>query len=166
MSIQYQKDLMNYFRKNQDKILNNEKPDSFSRQIKPLASKRTPQAEGLYDILIHYKEQLFIVKHIKLAPLQSLFPLDFSEAFVLNFEGTVETFQKEIQALKDEDIEQRFNYELTNPENMNMLAFAIMTSFPFIDNLMGKMKANMLDVGRNEPCPCASGKKYKNCCME
>jgi preprotein translocase subunit SecA len=20
-------------------------------------------------------------------------------------------------------------------------------------------------VGRNEPCPCGSGKKYKNCCM-
>ena len=20
-------------------------------------------------------------------------------------------------------------------------------------------------VGRNEPCPCNSGKKYKNCCM-
>ncbi len=22
-----------------------------------------------------------------------------------------------------------------------------------------------LGVGRNEPCPCGSGKKYKNCCM-
>ena len=21
------------------------------------------------------------------------------------------------------------------------------------------------EVGRNEPCPCGSGKKYKNCCM-
>jgi preprotein translocase subunit SecA len=20
-------------------------------------------------------------------------------------------------------------------------------------------------VGRNDPCPCKSGKKYKNCCM-
>ena len=20
-------------------------------------------------------------------------------------------------------------------------------------------------IGRNEPCPCGSGKKYKNCCM-
>ncbi|HRR90272.1 MAG TPA: SEC-C metal-binding domain-containing protein, partial [Eubacteriales bacterium] len=20
------------------------------------------------------------------------------------------------------------------------------------------------DVGRNDPCPCGSGKKYKNCC--
>lgn len=21
------------------------------------------------------------------------------------------------------------------------------------------------DVGRNDPCPCGSGKKFKNCCM-
>jgi hypothetical protein len=23
----------------------------------------------------------------------------------------------------------------------------------------------MKDVGRNDPCPCGSGKKYKNCCL-
>lgn len=24
----------------------------------------------------------------------------------------------------------------------------------------------ILKVGRNDPCPCGSGKKYKNCCIE
>jgi hypothetical protein len=24
----------------------------------------------------------------------------------------------------------------------------------------------VISIGRNEPCPCGSGKKYKNCCME
>ena len=24
---------------------------------------------------------------------------------------------------------------------------------------------NMPKIGRNDPCPCGSGKKYKNCCM-
>lgn len=166
MSIQYQKHLMNYFRENQDKILNNEQPDSFAQQVKPLASKRTPKANGLYDILIRFQEKLFIVKHVKLAPLQELFPLDFSEAFVLNFEGTIDTFKNEIQVLKEEDIEQRFNYELTNPEKMNMLAFGIMTSFPFMDEISTKIQANLMNIGRNDPCPCGSGKKYKNCCME
>ncbi len=23
-----------------------------------------------------------------------------------------------------------------------------------------------IEVGRNEPCPCGSGKKYKRCCMK
>jgi len=22
------------------------------------------------------------------------------------------------------------------------------------------------EIGRNDPCPCGSGKKYKKCCME
>lgn len=26
------------------------------------------------------------------------------------------------------------------------------------------MKNKTLKIGRNEPCPCGSGKKYKNCC--
>jgi len=25
---------------------------------------------------------------------------------------------------------------------------------------------DMKKVGRNEPCPCGSGKKYKNCCLD
>ncbi|WP_121616801.1 hypothetical protein [Virgibacillus halodenitrificans] len=142
MSIQYQKHLMNYLRDNQDNILNPNKPESFFKQIIPLASKRTPKEKGLYDILICFQEKLFVVKHVKLSPLQELFPLDFSEAFVLNFEGTVDKFEKENQALKEEDIENRFNYELTNTEKMNMLAFAIMTSFPFMDNILAKMKVH------------------------
>jgi len=27
-----------------------------------------------------------------------------------------------------------------------------------------KMYVNTVHVGRNDPCPCGSGKKYKNCC--
>ena len=23
-----------------------------------------------------------------------------------------------------------------------------------------------MSIGRNEPCPCGSGKKYKKCCMQ
>jgi len=26
------------------------------------------------------------------------------------------------------------------------------------------IRRSMPKVGRNEPCPCGSGKKYKNCC--
>lgn len=28
------------------------------------------------------------------------------------------------------------------------------------------MQKNVLKYGRNDPCPCKSGKKYKNCCMD
>ncbi len=32
------------------------------------------------------------------------------------------------------------------------------------DTLKAKPKVNKPKVGRNDPCPCGSGKKYKNCC--
>ena len=28
------------------------------------------------------------------------------------------------------------------------------------------IKADHKEVGRNDPCPCGSGKKYKQCCMK
>ena len=33
-----------------------------------------------------------------------------------------------------------------------------LTSIPYVKN-------KSYDVGRNDPCPCGSGKKYKKCCM-
>jgi uncharacterized protein len=43
----------------------------------------------------------------------------------------------------------------TSPEDAG-LAFAD-TPLPFVDPLKG--------VGRNDPCPCGSGKKFKKCCL-
>jgi preprotein translocase subunit SecA len=39
-----------------------------------------------------------------------------------------------------------------------------------IDNMQGDKKIEPIRnkqerVGRNDPCPCGSGKKFKNCCM-
>lgn len=49
-------------------------------------------------------------------------------------------------------------------------------SLPFFQNLAKKIrfeqnitipvKNNFPKFGRNDPCPCGSGKKYKNCCMD
>ncbi len=37
-----------------------------------------------------------------------------------------------------------------------------------LTRLLNPPKPRIVDkkVGRNEPCPCGSGKKYKNCCSE
>jgi preprotein translocase subunit SecA len=39
-----------------------------------------------------------------------------------------------------------------------------------IENMQGDKKIEPIRnkgerVGRNDPCPCGSGKKFKNCCM-
>jgi preprotein translocase subunit SecA len=28
------------------------------------------------------------------------------------------------------------------------------------------IKSETKDIGRNDPCPCGSGKKYKHCCLK
>ena len=37
-----------------------------------------------------------------------------------------------------------------------------------LTRLLNPLKPRIVEkkVGRNEPCPCGSGKKYKNCCSE
>jgi preprotein translocase subunit SecA len=32
------------------------------------------------------------------------------------------------------------------------------------DNVSKRRKVGGKKVGRNDPCPCGSGKKYKHCC--
>ncbi|MBF8275011.1 MAG: motif domain protein [Candidatus Brocadiaceae bacterium] len=34
-----------------------------------------------------------------------------------------------------------------------------------VEEVLEPIVNNMPKVGRNEPCPCGSGKKYKKCCM-
>ena len=37
-----------------------------------------------------------------------------------------------------------------------------------LTRLLNTLKPRIVEkkVGRNQPCPCGSGKKYKNCCSE
>jgi hypothetical protein len=56
----------------------------------------------------------------------------------------------------DDDLEDMFDEDEVEPPPMSdaealRLAMAVMPSFP--------------KIGRNEPCPCGSGKKYKKCCL-
>ena len=41
-------------------------------------------------------------------------------------------------------------------------------TFDFMETMMNRPAPAAIpkDIGRNDPCPCGSGKKYKNCCMK
>jgi len=63
---------------------------------------------------------------------------------------------KELESVFDEN-GWKYTIELEpgKPENINAL-----------DILLNPIKTKISEkkVGRNEPCPCGSGKKYKKCC--
>lgn len=155
---------MNFFRDNQDTILNPEQQNSLAQIYKPIYSKPTLKSDGNYDILFTFQDELYIAKHVRLTPMKELLPLDFMDAFILRYDDTVESFKKNGHILNEEHIENDFSYELTNPEELERISFGIMTSFPFMDEFTNKIIIDSSCVKRNEPCPCGSGKKYKVCC--
>lgn len=71
-----------------------------------------------------------------------------------------------------EDMEQKLNaLQQRIQENNNRKMAAASGGKVDIENIKAVMPkvtgtlAKDHKIGRNEPCPCGSGKKYKNCCM-
>ncbi|MCZ6694962.1 MAG: SEC-C metal-binding domain-containing protein [Acidobacteria bacterium] len=36
----------------------------------------------------------------------------------------------------------------------------------FLARLVGKPSPNFEEIGRNDACPCGSGRKFKQCCID
>jgi preprotein translocase subunit SecA len=78
-------------------------------------------------------------------------------------------FQELIARIKDETLSIMFRIQIAEPEKINKLQEKneqklIFSSGDESDNRKKPVKRNNTKVGRNDPCPCGSGKKYKKCC--
>jgi preprotein translocase subunit SecA len=77
------------------------------------------------------------------------------------FEGS-EMFDEMIYNIKVDTIKYLFHVQIEKaPEREKV---AVETSTNVDDSLPKKPVTNDKKVGRNDLCPCGSGKKYKNCC--
>jgi len=36
----------------------------------------------------------------------------------------------------------------------------------FLTRVMGKPSSDFVEIRRNDPCPCGSGRKFKQCCID
>lgn len=76
---------------------------------------------------------------------------------------------RDVDILIGMDIIVRGDFAITNFNGNNTLSFRI-PSIERIDfetyrpNILKARKSDVPKVGRNDPCPCGSGKKYKHCC--
>jgi len=53
-----------------------------------------------------------------------------------------------------------------SPEIISEIGSMLLNTRNNVLNQNGKdIKKTNIKIGRNEPCPCESGKKWKNCCM-
>ncbi|MDD6189574.1 MAG: SEC-C metal-binding domain-containing protein, partial [Clostridiales bacterium] len=76
-----------------------------------------------------------------------------------------EMFEAMINGIKDEVVRRIFRAEIRRTEQLERKQTARITSSGTAgDGTVKKQPIRSKKIGRNEPCPCGSGKKYKNCC--
>jgi len=64
------------------------------------------------------------------------------------------------------DIIGRGDFAVTNKDGKTVFSFRMpsIECIDFVKHLQNRTALSSSKVGRNAPCPCGSGKKYKNCC--
>ena len=78
---------------------------------------------------------------------------------------SLEMFEEMIAAIQDETVRRLFTVRLKTNEEVKRERVANATSESVGgDGTVKKQPRKVKKIGRNEPCPCGSGKKYKNCC--
>ena len=78
---------------------------------------------------------------------------------------SLEMFEEMIAAIQDETVRRLYSVRLQKNEEVKRQRVANATSESVGgDGTVKKQPRKVKKIGRNEPCPCGSGKKYKNCC--
>ena len=78
---------------------------------------------------------------------------------------SLEMFEEMIAAIQDETVRRLYSVRLKKNEEVKRERVANgMTENVGGDGTVKKQPRKVKKIGRNEPCPCGSGKKYKNCC--
>ena len=74
-------------------------------------------------------------------------------------------FEEMIAAIQEETIRRIYSFRLKTKEEIKRerVASGITEGFGG-DKTVKKQPRRVQKIGRNDPCPCGSGKKYKNCC--
>lgn len=75
--------------------------------------------------------------------------------------GTKMTFDELLEKYKPQYLKQKIFSSTTVLYESKTFA----NTLGFLEDEENKPKFDATNVGRNEPCPCGSGKKYKKCCM-
>jgi preprotein translocase subunit SecA len=75
-------------------------------------------------------------------------------------------FEEMVSAIQNETVRRMFSVQLRKDEEVKRerVANGMTENVGGDDTAPKKQPRHVKKVGRNDPCPCGSGKKYKNCC--
>lgn len=130
-----------------------------------------------YAMILNEKMQILSGKASELAKKLGLTDDEFG-AFADGINTSLET-QIDIESLEsNSDVEIKIVWNELY-KNMHKAKAEWLYTLPEWDGILSEEEKNNLlreyrqscqavshKVGRNDPCPCGSGKKYKNCCMD
>ena len=78
---------------------------------------------------------------------------------------SLDMFEEMISAIQSETVRRLYSVRLKKDEEIKRERVAKgMTESVGGDGTVKKQPRRVQKIGRNDPCPCGSGKKYKNCC--
>ena len=78
---------------------------------------------------------------------------------------SLDMFEEMISAIQSETVRRLYSVRLKKDEEIKRERVAKgMTESVGVDGTVKKQPRRVQKIGRNDPCPCGSGKKYKNCC--
>jgi len=80
-----------------------------------------------------------------------------------SFEGSA-MFEEMIESIKVDTIKYLFHVQIQKAPERERVAEETATNYDEDDSNRKEPVVKENKVGRNDPCPCGSGKKYKNCC--
>ena len=73
-------------------------------------------------------------------------------------------FEEMIAAIQEETVRRLYSVRLKSNEEVKRERVATGITEGRGDGPVKKQPRRVQKVGRNDPCPCGSGKKYKHCC--
>ncbi|MBQ7097805.1 MAG: preprotein translocase subunit SecA [Clostridia bacterium] len=77
----------------------------------------------------------------------------------------MDMFEEMIAIIKEETVKQLFHVVLQSNIERKQVAKPIAENHGGDGTIQKKPVVKATKVGRNDPCPCGSGKKYKHCCL-
>jgi len=73
-------------------------------------------------------------------------------------------FEEMIYNIKVDTVKYLFHVQIQKAPERERIAKETATNYDGDDSLKKEPVVKEKKAGRNDPCPCGSGKKFKNCC--
>jgi len=141
---------------------------NLERKIEKEALKAMEKSLALWMIDLHWKEHLLMMDYLK----EGIYLRGYasSDPFIEYQREAFSLFEEMISSTKEEIVKFLFRMEIVPQEARSVFEELpknyVHSEYSSLSKRPSKagVRVEGRKIGRNDPCPCGSGKKYKKCC--